>query len=130
MISSTSSSDLRIWCCRWIGEVDTKVWMRGFLAWRTASPARAMSAEMARASPATVAFFTRSAMRDTASKSPFDAMGKPASMMSTPWRRADRDGELLLQGHGRAGALLAVAQGGVEDQYAVLGGPGGRGGHR
>src|SRR3712207_6736789 len=40
------------------------------------------------------------------------------------------DFELLLQGHGGAGALLAVAQGGVEDQNAVLGGPGGRGGHR
>ena len=29
MISSTSSSLLRIWCARWIGEVETKVWMRG-----------------------------------------------------------------------------------------------------
>ena len=31
-----------------------------------------------------------------------------------------RNLELLLQGHGGAGALLAVAQGGVEDQNAVL----------
>ena len=31
------------------------------------------------------------------------------------------DLELLLEGHGRAGALLAVAQRGVEDQHAVLG---------
>ena len=28
MISSTSSWVLRIWCARWIGEVETKVWMR------------------------------------------------------------------------------------------------------
>ena len=34
------------------------------------------------------------------------------------------DLELLLEGHGGAGALLAVAQGGVEDQNAVLGGAG------
>ena len=31
--------------------------------------------------------------------------------------------ELLLEGHGGAGALLAVAQGGVEDDDAVLLGP-------
>ena len=36
------------------------------------------------------------------------------------------DLQLLLEGHGRAGALLAVAQGGVEDQDAV--GWGGHGG--
>ena len=33
MISSTCSSVLRIWCARWIGEVETKVWMRGRAAW-------------------------------------------------------------------------------------------------
>src|SRR5690606_28461366 len=49
-----------------------------------ASPARAISAGMARASPATTAFFTCLATATTASKSPFEAMGKPASMMSTP----------------------------------------------
>ena len=32
-----------------------------------------------------------------------------------------RDLELLVEGHGRAGRLLAVAQGGVEDQDVVLG---------
>src|SRR3712207_2309446 len=31
-----------------------------------------------------ISLFTRLAMRETASKSPLDAMGKPASMMSTP----------------------------------------------
>ena len=35
------------------------------------------------------------------------------------------DLELFLEGHGGAGALLAVAQGGVEDDDAVLLGPGG-----
>ena len=34
------------------------------------------------------------------------------------------DLDLLLERHGRAGALLAVAQGGVEDQDAVLAGRG------
>ena len=84
MISSTWSSDLFIWCARWIGEVETKVWMRGLRAWRTASPQRAMSPSMARASPAIVAFSACLAMAETASKSPMEAMGKPASMMSTP----------------------------------------------
>src|SRR6185312_12056692 len=36
------------------------------------------------------------------------------------------DLDLLFVGHGRAGALLAVAQGGVEDDDAVLVGLGGR----
>ena len=121
MISSTSSSVLRIWCARWIGEVETKVWMRGRFACRTASPARAMSAEMARARPATTAFFTRWAISLTASKSPCEAIGKPASMMSTPICVEQLgDLQLLLEGHRRAGALLAVAKRGVEDHDAVL----------
>ncbi len=40
------------------------------------------------------------------------------------------DLQLLLQGHGRARALLAVAQGGVEDEDAVLAGSACGGGHR
>ncbi|MNL38310.1 hypothetical protein D3C87_1605130 [compost metagenome] len=39
---------------------------------------------MARAKPATVAFFTCLATATTASKSPLEAIGKPASMISTP----------------------------------------------
>jgi hypothetical protein len=66
------------------GEVEMKVWMRGRRAWRTASPARSTSLSPARARPATTALSTRLAISDTASKSPSDAMGKPASMMSTP----------------------------------------------
>src|SRR6476659_3757188 len=45
-----------------------------------------MSFRLDRASPATVATLTRSAMSWTASKSPGDAAGNPASMMSTPSR--------------------------------------------
>ena len=76
----------------------------------------------ARARPATVAFLTRLAISATASKSPFEAIGKPASMMSTPISSSSSATcELLFQGHGGAGRLLAVAQGGVEDQDAVLG---------
>src|SRR3569833_1128868 len=67
-----------------MGEVDKKVWIRPCLACRTASPARAISAGMARASPAQTAFFTCFATATTASKSPFEAIGTPASMMSTP----------------------------------------------
>ena len=76
---------LRIWCARWIGEVETKVWMRGRFAWRTASPARSMSADDG-AGEAGDGRVLRRAWRSrlTASKSPFEAIGKPASMMSTP----------------------------------------------
>ena len=63
--------------------------------------------------------------RLTASKSPSEAIGKPASMMSTPISsRSFAICSFSLEGHGGAGRLLAVAQGGVEDQDAVLGGCG------
>ena len=55
-------------------------------------------------------------MRCTASKSPFEVMGNPASMMSTP--RAGKLVsyiDLLLDVEGRAGRLLAISQGGIED---------------
>ena len=61
-----------------------KVWMRGRRAWRTASHARSMSGIWARAKPQITAFCEALAMSLTAAKSPSDAMGKPASMMSTP----------------------------------------------
>ena len=80
-----------------------------------------MSAEMARARPATIAFFTRRAISATASKSPFEAIGKPG-LDDVDAHRVEQVGdlELLFERHRRAGALLAVAQGGVEDQHAVL----------
>ena len=61
-----------------------KVWMRGRFAWRTASQQRSMSAKLARARPQITALSASLAISLTASKSPSEAMGKPASMMSTP----------------------------------------------
>jgi hypothetical protein len=59
-------------------------------------------------------------MSRTASKSPGEAMGKPASMTSTPEpRELQGDLELLLRVERDARRLLAVAQGGVEDVDAV-----------
>ncbi len=61
-----------------------KVWMRPRFAGRIASPARSMSFMPARDRPATTAFFVRLAISCTAWKSPSEAIGNPASMMSTP----------------------------------------------
>ncbi len=66
------------------GEVEMKVWMRPRLAGLIASAARSMSACPARESPHTTARLVRLAISCTASKSPCEAIGKPASMMSTP----------------------------------------------
>ena len=105
-----------------------KVWMRPRLAGLIASPARSMSLKAARERPQITAFLVRLAISCTAWKSPSEAIGKPASMMSTPIGVEQLgDFELLLVGHGGAGRLLAVAQGGVEDDDAVLLGLGLRG---
>jgi len=61
-----------------------KVWMRFFSAGSIASAQRSMSLNEARESPQTTAFLVRLAISRTAAKSPSEAMGKPASMMSTP----------------------------------------------
>ena len=61
-------------------------WMRGFSAWRTASHARSTSLNPVRDSAAIVGPCTPLAMASTASKSPWLAIGNPASMMSTPRR--------------------------------------------
>jgi hypothetical protein len=74
----------------WMSLVAMKVWIRGRAAWRTASQQRSMSAGTARARPAMTGPRTSRAMRLTASKSPSDATGKPASMMSTPSRASWR----------------------------------------
>ena len=66
------------------GEVDRKVWMRLRAAGLTASAQRSISLKAARASPHTTAFLVRLAISCTAAKSPSEAIGKPASMMSTP----------------------------------------------
>ncbi len=61
-----------------------KVCSRGRAAWRTACQARSMSLRLARASPATSVRFSRPAIWDTASKSPSEAAGNPASITSIP----------------------------------------------
>ncbi len=58
--------------------------MRWRLAGLIASAQRSMSLKPARESPQTTAFLVRLAISWTAAKSPSDAIGKPASMMSTP----------------------------------------------
>ncbi len=67
--------------CR--GLVEMKVWMRLFSAGSSASAARSMSPLAARASEQMVGPLICLAISLTDRKSPFDAMAKPASMMST-----------------------------------------------
>ena len=64
--------------------VARKTWIRGLWACLTASQARSMSLSLQRARPQTIEPVTSAAMACTASKSPGEAIGKPASMMSTP----------------------------------------------
>src|SRR6185437_9276283 len=66
------------------GEVERNVWMRLRLAGLIASAQRSMSLKAARDRPQITAFFERLAISLTAAKSPSEAIGKPASMMSTP----------------------------------------------
>ena len=102
---------------RWMSEVAMKVWIRGDsapldrlrrpldIALDSRGPARRPSTP-----------FTRSAISSTASKSPGDAAGKPASMMSTPSSTsASATSSFSSDGHRRARRLLAVAQRRVED---------------
>ena len=83
---STSSRVLCSWWTMWMSEVEMNVWMRGRAASRTAAPAASMSAKWVRASPAITGPSTVRAMPSTASKSPGEAIGKPASITSTPSR--------------------------------------------
>src|SRR4051794_3902479 len=70
----------------WMSDVDRNVWIRGRSLSRIASHARSMSAALARARPQITGPLTSRAIVWTASKSPGEAIGKPASMMSTPSR--------------------------------------------
>src|SRR4030066_2360949 len=79
----TSSFDFLSWCLRWMSEVEIKVWSRGNLAPLTASQARQMFFEFVLARAATSDRLIVLEMVLTASKSPSEEMGKPASMMST-----------------------------------------------
>ena len=79
-----------------------------------------MSSSLQRARPQMIGPWTSRAIACTASKSPGEAMGKPASMTSTPRSHQGLgDFQLLGQVHAGAGRLLAVAQRGVEDDEAV-----------
>lgn len=67
----------------WMGLVAIKVWILPFVAPFTASAAALMSSRLVRASPAMTGPLTASATCFTASKSPGEAAGKPASITST-----------------------------------------------
>src|SRR5437763_438453 len=74
----------------WMSEVEMKVWIRGRSASCTAFQAASMSAMWVRASPAITGATgvpkSARAMACTASKSPGEVMGNPASITSTPSR--------------------------------------------
>jgi hypothetical protein len=92
------------------GLVAMKVWMRQALAPFSASAARLMSRSLARASEQTTESLMTSAMALMASKSPLDDLH--ALELAS-------DAQLFLAGHGGAGRLLAIAQGGVENDQLV-----------
>src|SRR5579884_436341 len=70
----------------WMSEVEMKVWMRGRAASRTAFHAASMSATCVRARAAMTGPSTVRAISCTASKSPGEVIGNPASITSTPSR--------------------------------------------
>ena len=118
--SNTWSAVIRSFICMWIGELAMNVWMRIDFAGRSASPARRMSFSFARASAHTVLSRIALAMSCTASKSPFDDAGNPASITSTRSRSSCRAMRVFSSlRHRRAGALLAIAQRRVEDDQVV-----------
>ena len=84
--ASTSSGVFLIWYFICTGLVLMNVWMRGFSATLTASQHTRMSFSMARARPAMRGPLTSPAICLTASKSSGEAIGNPASMVSTPSR--------------------------------------------
>ena len=79
-----------------------------------------MSAGLHRASPQMIGPWTCRAIACTASKSPGEAIGKPGlDHVHAEVGEGPGHLELLAQVHAAAGALLAVAQRGVEDDHAV-----------
>ena len=82
--ASTSSGVFLIWYFMCTALVLMNVWMRGTSATFTASQQTRMSFSMARARPAMRGPLTSVAIALTASKSSGEAIGNPASMMSTP----------------------------------------------
>ena len=103
------------------GEVAITVWTRPRLANFTASAQRSMSFGLARDRPAMTEFLERRAISLTAWKSPSEVIGK-AGLDDVDAHVVEHLGDLdlFLERHGGAGALLAVAQGGVEYDDAVL----------
>ncbi len=86
-----------------------------------ASPARSMSLSRARARPHTVLSFTAGATAWTASKSP--GTGDREARLDDVHPQLLQglgDAHLLVPGHGRARALLAVAQGGIENDQLLF----------
>ena len=81
--ASTSAGVFLIWYFMCTSLVLMNVWMRGVSATLTASQHTRMSCSMARARPAMRGPLTSAAIVLTASKSSGEAIGKPASMMST-----------------------------------------------
>ncbi len=68
----------------WISLDEMKTWMRGVSApCETACQQASTSSKLARARPAMTGPFTSRAISETASRSPGEENGKPASMMST-----------------------------------------------
>ena len=103
------------------GEVDRKVWMRLRLAGLIASAQRSMSLKAARDEPADHRVL--GARRDLVDGGEIALRGdREAGLDDVDAHVVEQLGdlELLVVGHGGAGALLAVAQGGVEDDDAVL----------
>ena len=93
MDSSACVREMRNLCFRCRSEVARKTCTRGSAARSRAPSAASISSRRVRASPATVLCLISRATSRTASKSPCEAMGKPASITSTPRassRRASR----------------------------------------
>src|SRR5215469_1499925 len=103
----------------WTGEVEMKVWMRPRSAGLIASPQRSMSICPARERPHTTPRLVRLAIRPAEI-----ALGRDRETglddVDAHVVKQFGDLELFLVGHGGAGRLLAIAQGGVEDNDAVL----------
>ena len=70
----------------WMSEVEMNVWIRGRSASLIAPQAASMSALWVRARPQITGPSTARAIAWTASKSPGEVIGKPASITSTPSR--------------------------------------------
>ena len=97
-----------------------KVWTRGRAACFTASPARSMSASPARDSPHTTEFLKR--LGDLGDGLEVAIRGdREARLDDVDPHGVEEVGDLqlLLEGHGGAGALLAIAQGCIENEDFV-----------